>query len=117
MSSKTDLFDDQDPAEKIDAAQRRYNKSEKGRVAHKKHQQSEKGKGTASRYAKSEKGKLSKEKYRHSPKGKAFQNKKNENEKMLRRAHKWLKDNPGKTFNDFLKLQKESEELNDNSKG
>ena len=113
MPPKTDLAEDEDPAEKIDRAQRRYNKSDKGKAAHKKHLETDKGKETVKRYAQSDKGRLSKEKYRHSEKGKAQQLRKGEREKLLRKAQKWLKANPGKTFDDFMKLQHKGEEPND----
>ncbi len=60
-----------DAADKIDATQRRYAKSPKGKKARKKWNESEAAKAVGSRYLGSEKGKLAHKRYRKSKKGKA----------------------------------------------
>ena len=88
--------------DKIAAAQARYNKSEKGKAAQKRYHTSEKAKKhqTPDVYAN-----LRQQKYLNTPKGKETQQEYLDRQKLWRKAAKWLKDNPGKTLDDYIKEQ------------
>ncbi len=62
-----------DPADKIDACQKKYQSSDKGREARDRYRQSEQGKQAQERYLHSNKGKTAHEKYRNSDKGRESQ--------------------------------------------
>lgn len=62
-----------DPADKIDASQKKYQSSEKGKEALRRYRQSDRGKQSQSRYLHSNKGRTAHEKYRNSDRGRQAQ--------------------------------------------
>jgi len=92
-------------ADKIDAATRKYNKSPKRREAQRKYEAKKKGQAAIEKYQDSEKFKLGLQKYYFSSKGQEAHQRRGVVLKDYRKAAKWLADNPGKTYEDFLKGQ------------
>lgn len=84
-------------------AKKKYFASEKGKDALKKYSQTEKGKEARKKYCESEKFKLAERKYYYSEKGKASFDKVAKKNNLYKEAQKWLRRNPGKVFDDFLK--------------
>jgi len=97
-----------DTADKIDATNRRYLKSEKGKQAQKRYLSSDKGKEAINNYLMSEKGKAAQLRYRLSEKGTLAQEHQRVLRKLLRQAANYLDRNPGKTLEDFLTTLKEA---------
>ena len=62
-----------DPADKIDASQKKYQTSDKGKEALKRYRQSDQGKQAQERYRQSGRGKTAHERYRNSDKGREAQ--------------------------------------------
>lgn len=89
-------------SERLDEAKRRYAKSEKGREAHQRYLESDAGKAAKEKYQQSEKHALALQKYYHSDKGKRAHAKRQDIVHDFREAKKWLRDNPGKTYQDWL---------------
>ena len=84
-------------------AKKRYFGSEKGKEALKKYSQTEKGREARQRYCKTDKFKLAERKYYYSKKGEASFEKVKKKNQLYREAAAWLKENPGKVFDDFLR--------------
>ncbi|KKM76867.1 hypothetical protein LCGC14_1375810 [marine sediment metagenome] len=101
---------DQDPADKIDKSNKRYQDSEKGRTAQKKYQDSVKGKKAGRKYLDSEKGKAAQLRYRLSEKGQGTTQRRNVTGKLMNQCREWMEKNPGKTIEDFMALLKEKEQ-------
>ena len=95
-------------ADKLDAAMRKYNRSPKRRAAQIRYEQKDKGKETARKFRETEKFRLSQQKYYYSQKGQAAHIKRRGIVRDFREADKWLKDNPGMTFDDFMEGKSES---------
>lgn len=91
--------------EKLEAAQRKYWKSEKGKRALRNYAESPKGQKAIRKYQNSEKGKLTRQRYYQTDKGKAAHLSQNEQDKLFRLFIRWEKSHPGKTMTDFLKEQ------------
>ena len=96
-------------ADKIDEARRKWSKSPKRREAQRRFEDTDKGKAVTESYQNSEKFKLSLQKYRFSGKGQEALQKRGNLVKDFRKAAKWLEDNPGKTYEDYLKKEEEEE--------
>jgi len=92
----------EDPAEKIDKAIKKYKQSEKGKQAQEKYFNSDKGKKARDAYLKSEKGQAALLRYRLSPKGQEAYKKYSNLKGFLRKAAKYMEENPGSTLDDFL---------------
>lgn len=90
-------------ADKIDEARRRWSKSPKRREAQKRYLHKPQGQATVDKYQNSEKFKLALQKYRLSSKGQKAHQKSRKLVKDFRKAARWLKNNPGKTYEDYLK--------------
>ena len=67
----------------------------------------------SSRYAKTPKGKLTQKRWRQSPQGQETLQRRREEKRIEREtfnaAAKWLEENPGKTFQDWLEFQEKGE--------
>jgi hypothetical protein len=92
-----------DAADKMDSALRKYLRSPKGKEAYKRYRESTKGQEARARHESTEKARLTKTKYYYSDKGQAAFQSRLEREKELRKIEKWLKENPGKTTEDYFK--------------
>lgn len=92
-------------ADKIDEARRKWNKSPKRRAAQRRYKDTPSGLATRERFTGSEKFKLSAQKYYYSEKGQQAHEKRKNILTDFRAATVWLKDNPSKTFEDYLKEQ------------
>jgi len=90
-------------ADKVDEAQRKYNKSPKFKAALKRYRSTDKGQAANRRFAQSEKSKLVNQRYRFSEKGRSAHETRSKLVKDFRAVARWLKDNPGKTMDDYLK--------------
>jgi hypothetical protein len=107
-----------DAYDKIERAKKKYNSSEKGKAAINRYFSSEKGKEARKRYLNSEKGREALLRYYNSEKAKTARERRQALLKLFRRADKYLKENPGKTIEDFLKeINNESKNDNINSMG
>jgi len=93
-------------ADKIDEARRKWNRSPKRRSVQKRYENTPGGQAARKKFAVSEKFKLSAQKYYYSQKGKEAHQKRKTVIQDFRVATKWIADNPGKTFDDYLKEQK-----------
>lgn len=90
-------------ADKLDAARRRWSKTPKRKEAQRRYEEKEKGQATIKKYQQTEKFKLSVQKYYFSKKGQDAHLKRRKLVKDFRQAAKWLKEHPGKTYEDYLK--------------
>jgi len=90
-------------AGKMDEAVKRYNRSEKRQAAQKRYEDKPKAKASKRGYYQTEKFKLSVQKYYYSDKGQESHLKRRKLVSDFGKAASWLKDNPGKTYEDFLK--------------
>ena len=90
-----------DEYSKIEQAQKKYQRSKKGKESVRTYAQSEPGKKSQTKYIKSSKGKLAQRKYYYSPKGQEAFKRISEKLKPFKEASKWLKENPDKTFKDY----------------
>ena len=90
-------------ADKIDEARKKWNRSPKRRAAQRRYRDTTEGQATADKFSNSEKFKLSAQKYYYSSKGQEAHQKRRSIVSDFRAAAAWLKDNPGKTFEDYLK--------------
>lgn len=84
----------------------RYAKTEKGKETQRKYIESEKGKAALDKYSKSTRHRVAAQKYRESPQGQAKIEEQKKKRAELKRIEVWLKDNPGKTIEDFYANQK-----------
>jgi len=100
----------EDSADKITKAGRKYRKSKKGKFSSKKYWKSESGKLTRKRYSQSEKSKLTQRRYYYSKKGQEGVKRRAEARIAAKAAENWLKENPGKTFEDYLAYQQSEKE-------
>jgi len=100
----------EDPYDKIEKAQERYRKSEKGRGAQKRYNQTLKRKETRDRYFKSELGQKALLRYYLSEKAKTTRQQRQALLKLFRRLDKYLKENSEKTIEDYFKQLKPQEE-------
>lgn len=89
-------------ADKLDEARRRWSRTVKRKEAQKRYEEKDKGQATIKRYQDSEKFKLSLQKYYFSKKGQEAHQKRERLVKDFRKVAKWLKNNPGKTYEDYL---------------
>lgn len=92
-------------ADKIDEAQKKYNRSSKFKSALRRYRDTPKGQAAQKRAAQSEKHKLAYQKYYFSDKGQKTHLSRRQLVKDFRTVARWLKANPGKTFEDYLKEQ------------
>ena len=90
-------------ADRIDATQKRYSRGEKNKAAQRRYRGSPRGRAAQQKFTLTEKFKLAYQKYYYSDKGQAAHLARRELVKDFRVAARWLRDNPGKTFEDFLK--------------
>jgi len=88
---------------KTPEAQILYSQSEKGKAQQEAWRHSQEGLERLRRYDQSPKGKLAKRKYYYGPKGQAAHKRHKTKVAGFKSLEKWLKDNPGKTLQDFLK--------------
>ena len=86
----------------MDASEKRYRNSEKGKEAQKKYISSQKGREAQSAYLKSEKGFAAQLRYRLSQKGIQTYQKRQQLQKLADQAITYLSENPDKTIEDFL---------------
>jgi len=97
----------QDSADKIDAAQKKYQESDKFKEAVKKYNDSDKGKKAHKTYADTVKGKLNWQRWAQSPEGQQYikehSNSANADRKLMNKIARWIERNPGKTFDDYFK--------------
>ena len=84
-------------------AQIKYAHSDRGQEKQKDWRDTEQGRQSIQDYDKSPKGKLAKRKYYYGPKGQAAHKRHKNKVTGFKTIEKWLKDNPGKTIEDFLK--------------
>jgi hypothetical protein len=96
--------------DKIAVAQAKYNKSEKGKAAQKRYHSS--GKAKAKRTS-DEQARIRQQKYLSTPKGRETQKTRLDQQKLFRKAAKWLEENPGKTLDDYQKVYDEEERNRD----
>jgi len=89
-------------SERLDEAKRRYSKSPKGREAQRRWAKSTAGIEAKKRYQQTEKHALSLKKYYYSKKGQQAHARRQEVVSDFRAARKWLKENPGKTYEDYV---------------
>jgi len=89
--------------EKLDEANRRYQKSPKGKEAQRRYLESEKGQESVENYQNSPKFQLSRQKYLESQKGKEAIEKGKDRKKDWRKAARWLSEHPDKTLEDYFK--------------
>ena len=87
---------------KIEATQKRYQESEKGKAARDRWNKSEKGKSSRVKYLESEKGKEALLRYYLSEKAETTREKTKSIQKLFRRAASWIEEHPEKTLGDFL---------------
>jgi len=87
---------------RIEQAQEKYQKSEKGKAARDRWNKSEKGKESREKYLESEKGQEALLRYYLSEKAETNREKRNSLQKLFRKLSTWLDKNPGKTLEDFL---------------
>lgn len=99
------IVDSVEAANKLDASQRKYNKTPKLRAAQKRYKETPKGKAAQQKYTQSEKFKLACQKYYCSDKGQVSYLGRRQLVKDFRGLARWLKNNPGKTFDDWSKEQ------------
>ncbi len=92
-----------DSADKISDTLRKYRRSAKGKAYLEKYRDSESRKEVTQQYNNSEKGKLSRLKWEATEKGQDFFQSRKEQTKLFRKARAWLKSNPDKTIEDYLK--------------
>ena len=97
-----------DPADKIDSSTKKYRQSNKGKDAQKRYLTSEKGTAAREAYAKSEKGLAAQLRYRLSKKGQEALKESQTRRKLFTKAANWLKENPGKSLEDYLSILKEN---------
>lgn len=97
------LVDAVEAADKIDAAHRKYSRSEKARANQRKYNKSEAGRASFKRITKTEKYKIAQRKFYYSPKGIEARLRRQEKVKDFKQIEKWLKANPGKTVEDYWK--------------
>jgi len=88
-------------ADKLDVAQRKYNKSPKKKERQREYEERT-NREAWYRYTQTEKYRLALLRYRLTKKGKAAYQKRQELVKNFRIAQRWLKEHPGKTYKDFL---------------
>lgn len=93
--------DDLDP-------QARYAKTDKGKETYKRYIESDKGQAAKDRYSKSTRHRIAAQKYRESPQGQAKIAEQRQKKEELKRIESYLKDNPGKTIEDYWNLEKGS---------
>lgn len=92
-------------SERLDEAKKRYAKSDKGREARERYQNSEAGRAARAKFQQTEKHALALKKYYYSDKGQRAHAKRRVVVQDFRAAKNWLKDNPGKTYQDYLNAQ------------
>lgn len=97
------VVDAVESVERLEKAQKKYRKSDKGKDTRKRYRDSVKGKKSAERHQKSPKFKLARQKYQETAKGQKSLEDQNVRKKLWRKAAKWMQDNPGKTFDDYMK--------------
>ena len=90
-------------ADKLDQAAKKYNKSTKRREAQKRYEGKDKGRITREKHQDSEKFRLSQQKYYYSDKGQEAHERRNEILRDFRQVEKWLREHPGKTYEDYIK--------------
>ncbi len=88
---------------KTPEAQIKYAHSEKGQEKQEEWRDTERGQQSIQDYDRSPKGKLAKRKYYYGPKGQAAHQRRKTKVTGFKEIEKWLKDNPGKTTEDFFK--------------
>ena len=103
------IADSIEAADKIDRSRRKWSRSPKRKKAQRKYLDTDKGQATVDRFQNTEKFKLARQKYYHSEKGQKAHKKRRDTVKGFREAEKWLKEHPGKTFNDFFREQGEQQ--------
>ena len=99
------LADAVEAANRIDEARRKWNRSPKRRVVQKRYKDTPGGQATLERYQDSEKFQLAAQKYYYSTKGQEAHQRRKGILQDFRAASEWLKENPGRTFEDYLKEQ------------
>lgn len=93
---------EKDSATRLEEAQLRYSRSEKGRTKRKERRSTETYKTEQKRFFHSEKGKATQLKYRSSPKGVVGKDKRDSVCKLTQACADYLEQNPDKTVQDFL---------------
>ena len=83
--------------------QGRYAKTEKGKETQRKYIESEKGKAALDKYSKSTRHRVAAQKYRESPQGQEKIEEQKRKKAELKRIEAYLKENPGKTIEDYYK--------------
>ena len=83
--------------------QGRYAKTEKGKETQRKYIESDKGKAALDKYSKSTRHRVAAQKYRESPQGQEKIEEQKRKKAELKRIETYLKDNPGKTIEDYYK--------------
>lgn len=98
-----------DAADKIEEAQKKYQSGPKFKDAIKKHQDTNSFKEAQKKFQKSEKGQLARQKYYYSKKGTKNWQERNRQQKLMRRAERWQKDNPERPISEFFKTDEAKE--------
>lgn len=98
MSEDRNLDELNSPASKIDEAQRKYSKSEKGKASLRRYLDSEKGKAALKKYANSEKGKEA----TRSASRRHYHTRKKPEGNLIKLYQAWLGNNPNGTPEEFL---------------
>ncbi len=89
-------------ADRMDATEKRYRSSEKGKDAQKRYLSSKKGRNSQRIYLNSEKGLAAQLRYRLSEKGMSTTQKRQQLAKLADQAITFLEENPDKTVEDYL---------------
>ena len=97
------ITDAVESADKIDQAQKKYNRSPKRRAAQRRYEGKEKGQEALGKYQDTEKFRLAQQKYYYTDKGQEAHQRRRGTLKDFRRIQRWLQEHPGKTYEDYTR--------------